>query len=425
VIAFLATAVAATVLLRAQLIAGKSSITHDDTIAYISATCHQGEFHRADYGPDPVPAASWKKFTKLDRRFCFGAIASGLRDYDIHPPLYFWLLHIWFLIFGVTVWSGATLNLLVSAITVVSLFGLSRYLLKDDLEAALVVTTFALSSAVVSISVEARPYDLLGLLAVLAVWATTRATDPHGAPRRHQLVLLAIAMAAGSLTHYHFLFIVAACLAVVAVRLVGRDRKRWVKTSAAILFGYLIGFLIHPPLGLFGRASLHNEPFDVGGLAGRWAKVAVSFEAFAYLLVPCVVIAAALTAYSMARRRNEPHQRFRIDLRGLWVLLVALWICAVTVTLFLSFLSPSHAMSPKYLVTAWPFLAFLAVLLYRMMPLNEPTLFYLLAVPVLFGLVMPSAGPRTPQRMRSSSSSTPEEAVFSRASFRIFPTTRR
>lgn len=47
-----------------------------------------------------VPASEWKKFLHIEQPFCFDEIAHALTRFDIHPPLYFWLLHLWALVVG-------------------------------------------------------------------------------------------------------------------------------------------------------------------------------------------------------------------------------------------------------------------------------------------------------------------------------------
>jgi uncharacterized membrane protein len=161
--------VAAAILLRLDGISQKHVFSHDEAISYLSATCHQQSFEQADFGLTPVPASRWKRFVRVEDRFCFGRIGDDLAAGDIHPPLYFWLLHVWILVFGVHVWSGPALNVLISVVTTVVLFGFARLVLRNGLEALLVAVTYALNPGVASTSFVARPYELVGLLALLTV----------------------------------------------------------------------------------------------------------------------------------------------------------------------------------------------------------------------------------------------------------------
>ena len=133
-IALLVLAVIAGVGLRAAATAPKESFTHDEAISYIAATCHQGEYQEITFaGRGPygrwVPAYEWQRLLQPEDRGCLGRIAADLARYDIHPPLYFWLLHGWALLFGVGVWTGTSLNIALAALGTLALFGLARRVL--------------------------------------------------------------------------------------------------------------------------------------------------------------------------------------------------------------------------------------------------------------------------------------------------------
>ena len=102
--------------------------------------------------------------------FDFGQIISGLAKHDVHPPLYFCLLHIWTLVVGVKFWTGPSLNLIIDVLCGAALFGLARRLLRDPVAAALVVLIWSVSPAVRMTSSMARMYSLEALFSVLFVW---------------------------------------------------------------------------------------------------------------------------------------------------------------------------------------------------------------------------------------------------------------
>jgi hypothetical protein len=85
---------------RAAAADDKQVLTHDESISFLAATCHQGAYDRMLASGTPplgqwVPAASWQRFLRVDQRFCFRTISRDLSTTDIHPPAYFWLLHAW------------------------------------------------------------------------------------------------------------------------------------------------------------------------------------------------------------------------------------------------------------------------------------------------------------------------------------------
>jgi uncharacterized membrane protein len=97
--------------LRLESVRHKETPSHDESISFIAATCHQDAYERLAPDGVAVPAARWQRFWTLDRaKLCFGAIGRGLAHTDLHPPLYFWLLHVWSLILGVGLTQGVWLK---------------------------------------------------------------------------------------------------------------------------------------------------------------------------------------------------------------------------------------------------------------------------------------------------------------------------
>ncbi|MGI9125246.1 MAG: hypothetical protein ACR2JM_10925, partial [Mycobacterium sp.] len=70
-------------------------LDHDDVISIIAATCNQGRYEQYIPSGQWVPASEWQQYWQMGRFDCFSLIGHDLAHYDIHPPLYFWLLHIW------------------------------------------------------------------------------------------------------------------------------------------------------------------------------------------------------------------------------------------------------------------------------------------------------------------------------------------
>lgn len=394
-------AVAASLALRVQAIGWKYTLTHDEGISYLAATCHQRAFHETDIRLRPVPALEWKRFLQVEDRFCYGTISSDLATYDIHPPLYFWMLHSWSLLFGVELWTGPALNSILAALTILGLFGFARHLLRDDSQALLVAFTYALSPAIASVSIEARQYDLLALLAVLVVWTTSRYAGAAERGGRRELALLAALAFAGSLTHYHFALVVVGCCVFLLAGLGGEGRRK-LPGIMALGAGYVLGFLVYPPFGPFSQARRQAQSFDAAEIGERLRAVTATFEPTFYLWG---ALAALIIGSIVARRvRRQPTIEFDRDTAAGWTfaLLAFAWVGGAMIALYLAFLSPVHAMGPKYLSMAWPFFAFAPVALLRTFRwVGRPLTFYLYAMPLVFGFLLPfgfgSAGPEPPR----------------------------
>jgi mannosyltransferase len=142
---------------------------------------------------------------------------------DIHPPLYYWLLHFWMRLFGQSEVAVRSLSAVAAVLLVAVIYRLGARLF--DRRAGLMAAFIAaVSPFQVYYAQEARMYALLALLGALTVWAAaewmgTRA--PEGEERRESrlpwALLYVLSAAAGLYTQYAFpVVLVATNLAVLA-----------------------------------------------------------------------------------------------------------------------------------------------------------------------------------------------------------------
>jgi len=312
----------------------------------------------------------------VEKRFCFKQIASDLAHNDIHPPLYFWLLHLWCLLWGVSLWTGPSLNLLLAVLTALSLFGLARYTLRNSTEAAAVASIWAVSPAVIPISVEARQYDLLGLCTVLLVWQVIRCSDSRLRFAWGEFILLAITTAAGALTHYQFILAAAGAIVFLLVRLVRKDGRRLIVGLSSIAMGYAIFLLLHPGfLASLARQRAQMEKSVSIALEARleavWKGLLGFFVPLPFGRLSPILVAAAVglifwfLAALFHRRAGSLPRLQRLDFTGLHILFFPLWLLVTIVSLYLASVSPGNAMGGKYLGMLWPFFAFLPIFIFR------------------------------------------------------------
>jgi uncharacterized membrane protein len=282
-------AVAAGLTLRVAGTLEKRTIEHDEALSYLTAAGHIGTFRSTRIeGGEQVPAgrwvraSAWKQFLQVDNTFCFKQIGKDAADHSNHPPLYFWLLHIWMRGFGTNLWTGLSLNFVIFLFTTFVLFKFAHYLLEDIFEASFVVLLWALSPATIVTSLMARMYDLLTLLTVLFAWLTIRYVYDQKKPERLHLLFLAIVVCTGALTHYQFLIIVLPAGVLLAVLKLARGNlKQLFLFMSSIILGCLIAFIVHP--NFYHSFHLNREyitPFDVQELPLRILVTAAGFGCF-------------------------------------------------------------------------------------------------------------------------------------------------
>jgi mannosyltransferase len=184
---------------------------------------------------------------------------------DIHPPLYYWLLHFWIRLFGQSEVAVRSLSAVAAVLLVGVIYQLGARLF--DRRAGLMAAFIAaVSPFQVYYAQEARMYALLALLGALTIWATVEwmlpgneewEQDPKGfgkplgsAKRSRRLtwaLLYVLSAAAGLYTQYAFPVVLAAAnLAVLTAiwqsrrqRAVARRLAEWLAMQAIPLALYL------------------------------------------------------------------------------------------------------------------------------------------------------------------------------------------
>ncbi len=382
----------------------KRTLIHDEVLSYLVATGHRSEYYNMLAAGRPPSqawsdAAAWQRFFQPEERFCFRRIGRDLAAGDLHPPLYFWLLHLWCLAVGVQIWTGPALNICLAVASIFALFGLARYVLNDALTAALVCLIWAVAPNVLLVTWEARQYELLVLLTILFVWAALRCADPDRPCSARHLGFLALSTAGGLLTHYHFPILMAGCALVVA-RVWRRDRARFHRIALAVMCGAALFLLLHPG---FTRSLRRVRPaaFDTQVLGERLERVVHRYGSFFvdsqtlglsttaagvldYALLS-LTAASLVGAVVVQRRKRRLDGHSDAPSLPLVVLFLLAWLAGTNAVLYLACVTPAHAMAAKYPAMAWPFLAFLPASLVPRHPRLRTLLLTLLAGATVLG----------------------------------------
>ena len=371
--------IAAALLARVALVADKQSVEHDEAISYLAAAGHLGDYERiittGQYPYDQWAAArAWQKFIEPKHGFVFGQIARDLARYDVHPPLYFWLLHLWTRLSGVAAWSGLLLNVLIDVATGIALHRLARGAFTAD-RALAVVMLWALSPVALRTMTVARPYSLFTLMVVLYALAVQRFTaartktgtrinadgtdsESAGADIRSFLraIVLIVTGAAGLLTHfYFFLALIAGGLVVLAQR----DRTRVLEFGAWTLLSGGIFVALHPHFLIAVQGKVQGH-FAWSAFPDR---LGVTLGALALLSIPTAA-ALILPLISLIGQRSRQADHTRVV--GYQSEIFLLCLLGGQIVLYLLQISPKQAlMEYRYLAPTWPCAALVLVRVLR------------------------------------------------------------
>jgi len=381
----LALIIVCAVLVQGILAAYKTTISHDETISYLSAIGRQGDFEQIlrdnQYPANQwVPVREWKAWFAIAEPFSFRQIGLDLAESDIHPPLYFWTLHIWTWLFGVHAWTGPTLNMVFQVVGALGLFALARRMLKNNFEALAIVFIWLLSPASLTMVLEARQYTLFGICTIFFVWLVVVATDKASPPTWTHWLLLLLATAAGALTHYHFVLVVFVAGLVFVLKLVKSDFRRVFFVGTAVTTGYLLSFILHPRFYQSVQELSRRQALEAEFLSGQFEffqrvyLVGKTFTGYwtissiIQLALFCIFLASIIwVGMIFVRNCSLLKETIRTkNFAGYEVGLFFVCLAGLSIILYLTYLSPIHAMTERHMSAVWPFYPFLAILLLRL-----------------------------------------------------------
>jgi 4-amino-4-deoxy-L-arabinose transferase-like glycosyltransferase len=319
-------------------------------------------------------------------RFSLAGILAQTGN-DVHPPLYFWLLHLWRSLSGDSEFGLRLLSSLLGTLTVAATFTLGRDIGRRLSTAPpaygvglLAALFLAVSRFAIAWSQEIRMYALASLLAVVAVWAARRVWDGGG---RWPKVVYVAATTAGLYTLYLFAPVWAAVnVAWLWVWWNAPDRRRAFVEWAALqllVVALFLPWVLYASGGFLSTASATPiQVFDF--LQIYWTVLTVGIpldvEQYSSATLPALAIfglsLVALLVAAWRHLRNSPlvvpprgkapaDARWR-PARDLTLLLVVL-LLPVVIVYFVSlprqnFYNPPF--SPRYLVI---FTSFYSILL--------------------------------------------------------------
>ncbi|GEM_PF-1935841 len=380
-------AVACAITLRLIILSDKVDFIGDEVISLLSITGKQEDCVKVLQEKTPpyavwAPAEEWKDFWRFDDIFCFNKIRRGLAHKDIHPPLYFWVLHLWSAALGLNMWSGVVLNLLIDLIIMFLLYRFLSYIFADALWASIGIFIWGVSPSVIEASFLIRQYSLLGLWAICLVWQSLKITDAERCSTFKDFLLLALWAGAGLLTHFQFILVIAFCALWFILTLVKHNRKQMVFALLSLCAGGIILLVFNPDMfDSMQRQQLGRQAFSFSDLPYRFACVILAFlpgrtqEIFVKYPVTChiaeitflllLILLISLTGICFKKRNIFINVVQETDIKIKYVCLAFVFISGSIILMYLSFLSAEHAMGGRYLFIAWPFAAAVLTLFLR------------------------------------------------------------
>lgn len=333
----------------------------------------------------------------------YSPVYCNQRD-DVHPPLYYLLLRLSmnFSVGEFSVWPGIVVNIIIYAFVTVVTYLILRKLYADrerGRERALLLTFFcSVSLSAITAVVYLRMYALSTLWVLLTVYLHMLLIERGFSGKL--LVPIALVALAGSLTHYYYLFFLAATYLTVTVGyVIKKNYKNAVlytlsmvvaaATSLAV-FPYSI---VHMFFGYRGEGAMQNMKNGAGYFGNLGQYLVLSGNSMNHLFIPIAVIAAVCGCIFL-------YKRFYMGVKdGDRVgaqpkVLLIMWLPTLAYFLLVSVASPWHAL--RYIMPVCPLIFILVTYaaLWTVRKISDErwerrllalTLAFMVAVPVLFG----------------------------------------
>ncbi|MBC7384254.1 MAG: glycosyltransferase family 39 protein [Bacteroidia bacterium] len=374
------------VLMHVYLAKQKVMYGGDEIISYLCATVNQDNYSVVLHQQPPygklVPAGEWKKFFEINEPYAYNRIAIDLSKTDLHPPLYFWILHTFTVWFGMHNFNGIILNFLFQLLTLWPLFKLASLLLKNRVKAAYVVFFWSFTPALISgVLYFARPYMLLSLIHIC--YALTFFSYFMKQENLLHRIMLLLITTMGLLVHYSF-FITGLCYLLIAVLYFRKTAYRKLLFIVLVwIISVIILWLIHPHFSnSFILQQERTTSFSFHQLIARIGKTGIGFMQF---LIPVMMMKHSLMMLSetflwifflggtiilitliLVYKNTLKHLSLKVitHLRHDFFLPTVILISLAAIAPYLLFIFPFHAMGGQYLISVYPYLAMLLVLLF-------------------------------------------------------------
>jgi len=194
--------------LRVNNLSGRSLWT-DEFFTLFQASGHGLDVERLvdDSSKREVPlfsrARDFRLFLKNDPARHIKDVTAGLLETDTHPPLYFWIMHIWMRVFGDSSFALRFFSVLAGIFAIFLAYRIGAHLF-DQRTAVFCALFAAISAFSIRYSQEARSYSLIMAIGLLSSLSLLRLEKNN---KNRDALRFAVFTALGLYTHYFYAFV--------------------------------------------------------------------------------------------------------------------------------------------------------------------------------------------------------------------------
>ena len=248
-----------------------------------------------------------------------------LQSYDVHPPVFYLLLHtLCSFIPGVfSMWQGLALNIVYALISSVIIYFIAYEFTHKETVSFVIALSCAINPGTVCNVMYIRMYCLMSLWIVLCIYLHQKMDkyeELNNMPIKY-CILSGVLAFLGFLTHYFylvFLFFIEASFIIPRLFAFKKNIKGIIKYGLSVLLAGILGVLAYPScLGhvhsgyrgqevqsyLFDASDIFDRLSFFGGLANRFI-----FSGFMYIFV-LISVLLLVAAYYKKKRGTQTDER--------------------------------------------------------------------------------------------------------------------
>ncbi|ESA37655.1 hypothetical protein N836_35370 [Leptolyngbya sp. Heron Island J] len=362
------------------------AIWYDESITLLETAGNA----RPSWPQEPTPASIAKNQFKGTPTLT--QIAEDLRQTDVHPPVYYWLLALWRRWLGFSLETSRIFSLICSLGTILALYLLLK---AGNIENPFIPTlVYAISTGAIFLGHEARAYALSSLLIGMGALFAYLASEATCRSQAHLIAYsTAMALCCGIAFQTNYLTLFPICIILL-----------WFLINAwSALRVLVIAFpLITVSISLIGfpsfLAQLSARPNQATGFIGifseikkiltlnakvLWTPIFTSTSLNLALELAFIVVVVILLGASI----NQLLKNWSKTNRKLLMLFLGLALAPSLGLFMMNIISDKNLAAPRYVILAGPSLA--AILTYGISrPISSQLSLTKLLLPILLGLQM-------------------------------------
>ena len=303
----------------------KKGMHFDEFFSYFNTNNSYG---REAYDRSWVSSENIKKdfYVLPGEQFNYSRVVE-LQSYDVHPPVYYLLLHTVcsFMVGTYSMWQGIGLNIFFSLILTVFLFLIINRFTGNDYVSALFVLMIILCPGVISNVMFIRMYSLMTLFMILQVYIHILMEEFKSFKEipLYLMILSALITYLGFLTHYFylvFLFFLEAAFIIPHLKNFKEEIRPLIKYCILIAFSGILGVISYP--ACLGQVNSGYRGVEVRGYMTDVSDIGMRLKFFgglintfvfnntAYfiLLLICLLLITAYFKRSRAKMTGESNK---------------------------------------------------------------------------------------------------------------------